>query len=37
MLIVQGEALDHEYIARWAGRIGAAEIWAEILAEYERR
>jgi hypothetical protein len=37
ILIVQGEALDYHYIAEWAERIGAADVWAEILAEYRRR
>ena len=37
MLVVQGEALDYDYIAEWAERIGAADVWAEILAEYRRR
>ncbi len=36
MLFVQGEALDYNYIAEWAGQIGAADVWAEILAEYRR-
>jgi hypothetical protein len=37
ILVVQGQALDYDYIAEWAERIGAAEVWAEILAEYQRR
>ena len=37
MLFVQGETLDCDYVAEWAERIGAAELWAEILAEYRRR
>ena len=37
MLFVQGEALDYDYIAEWAERIGAADVWAEVLAEYRRR
>ena len=37
ILVVQGEALDYDYIAEWAERIGAADVWAEILAEYRRR
>ncbi len=36
MLTVQGDALDYDYIAGWAGLIGAAEIWTEIVAEYRR-
>ena len=36
MLAMQGEVLDSDYIAEWVGRIGAAEIWTEILAEYQR-
>jgi hypothetical protein len=37
MLFVQGAALDYDYIAEWAEWIGAADVWAEILAEYRRR
>lgn len=37
MLIVQGEALDFEYIQRWAGEIGAGEVWHQLLAEYRKR
>ena len=37
MLFVQGEALDYDYIAEWAERIGTADVWAGILAEYRRR
>ncbi len=37
MLVVQADALDYDYIAEWAERIGAAEVWAELLAEYRRR
>ncbi len=37
MLVVQGEALDYDYIGRWAEEIGAAEVWSQILAEYCRR
>jgi len=37
MLFVQGEALDYDHIAEWAERIGAADVWAELLAEYRRR
>ena len=36
MLFVQGEALDYSYIAEWAEQIGAADVWAEVLAEYRR-
>ena len=36
MLAMQGEVLDSDYVAEWVGRIGAAEIWTEILAEYQR-
>jgi len=36
MLAAQGEVLDDDYIAEWANRIGAAEVWTEILAEYQR-
>jgi hypothetical protein len=37
MLLVQDDALDYDYITEWAERIGAADVWAEILAEYRRR
>ncbi len=37
MLVIQGEALDYDYIGRWAEEIGAAEVWGQILAEYRRR
>jgi hypothetical protein len=37
MLFVQGEALDYSYITDWAERIGAADVWTEVLAEYRRR
>jgi hypothetical protein len=34
MLIVQGEALDYDYIAHWAGQVDAAEVWRQLLDEY---
>lgn len=34
ILAVQGEALDYDYIATWAERIGAAEVWDALLATY---
>jgi hypothetical protein len=37
MLVVQGDALDYDYVARWAEQIGGVEIWAELLAEYRSR
>jgi hypothetical protein len=37
ILVVQGEALDFDYIERWAAEIGASELWEHILAEYRRR
>jgi hypothetical protein len=36
MLIVQREALDYDYIAHWAGQVGAAEVWRQLLDEYKR-
>jgi hypothetical protein len=36
ILIVQGEALDHDYIARWAQEIGATQVWNQLLNEYQR-
>ena len=36
ILVVQGDALDHPYIAEWAEQIGAADLWAGILAEYRK-
>jgi hypothetical protein len=36
MLAALGDALEYAYIAEWANRIGAGEIWTEILAEYHR-
>ena len=36
MLAMQREVLDSDYVAEWASRIGAAEVWIEILAEYQR-
>ncbi len=37
MLIVQQDALDYDYIARWAQEIGASELWEQLLTEYEHR
>lgn len=37
ILVVQGKALDFEYIQRWAEEIGAGEVWQQLLAEYRRR
>ncbi len=36
ILIVQGTALDYNYIAHWAQEIGATEVWNHLLAEYRR-
>jgi len=37
ILVVQGVALDYDYIARWAQDIGASELWNQVLSEYRRR
>ncbi len=37
MLVVQGDALDFEYVERWAAHIGASELWHALLDEYHRR
>jgi hypothetical protein len=37
ILIVQAEALDRDYIAYWAGQIGASDIWQQLLEEYHKR
>jgi len=37
MLINLGDELDFDYISSWAARIGAADIWRELLAEYRAR
>ncbi len=37
MLVVQGDALDFDYLEQWAARIGAAELWHTLLDEYHRR
>lgn len=34
ILSVQGEALDYAYVASWAARIGAGDIWHALLAAY---
>jgi hypothetical protein len=34
IMSAQGDALDHDYIAHWAGRIGAGDVWAELLTAY---
>ena len=36
ILIVQGTALDYDYISRWALEIGATGVWDQLLAEYRR-
>ena len=36
ILIVQGTALDYDYIAHWAQQVGATEVWNQLLAEYRR-
>lgn len=37
MLIVQGAALDYDYITGWAQELGAGEVWQQLLDEYRRR
>lgn len=34
ILAVQGDTLDYSYIASWAARIGAGEVWAALVAAY---
>ena len=34
IMSAQGDALDRDYIAHWAGRIGAGDVWAELLTAY---
>ena len=36
ILAVQGAALDYDYIARWSQEIRAADVWGQLLAEYQR-
>ena len=36
ILVVQGTALDYDYISRWVLEIGATEVWDHLLAEYRR-
>ena len=36
ILVVQGTALDYDYIAHWAQGIGATAVWNQLLAEYHR-
>ena len=36
ILIVQGTALDYDYVAHWAQQVGATEVWNQLLAEYRR-
>ena len=31
VLAVQGDDIDRDYIAEWAGRLGLASVWKEIL------
>lgn len=35
ILAARGEALDRAYITRWADRIGAGDVWAELTAVYD--
>ena len=36
ILVVQGTALDYDYISSWAQEIGATDVWDQFLAEYRR-
>jgi len=36
ILVVQGTALDYDYIAHWAQQVGATQVWNQLLAEYRR-
>jgi hypothetical protein len=35
IMSAQGDALDRDYITRWAGPIEAGDVWAELLAAYD--
>ena len=35
IMSARGDALDRDYIAHWAVRIGAIDVWAELLATYD--
>lgn len=35
MLMIQGEAIDYNYISQWAGET--QEIWEKLLTEYRKR
>jgi hypothetical protein len=35
MLAANGDAIDRAYITRWAERIGAGDVWSELLAAYD--
>jgi hypothetical protein len=35
ILTARGDAFDRDYVTRWAGRIGAGDVWAELLAAYD--
>jgi hypothetical protein len=35
IMFARGDALDRDYISRWDGRIGAGDVWAELLAAYD--
>ncbi len=37
MLVVQGNQLDYDYIARWANEIAALDAWNQLLSEYKQR
>ena len=35
IMSARGDALDRDHIAHWAVRIGAIDVWAELLATYD--
>ena len=35
IMTAQGAALDRDYIAFWADRIGAGDVWTELLETYD--
>jgi hypothetical protein len=35
ILAATGDALDRDYITRWADQLGAGDVWAELMAVYD--
>lgn len=35
IMTTRGDALDRDTIAHWAGRVGAGDVWAELLVAYD--